>query len=49
MFDPDICRSLLFVPAGNERYLRSGSARDRELLLRAGYTPPDRSGLGWWQ
>ena len=23
MFDPDICRSLLFVPAGNERYLRS--------------------------
>jgi hypothetical protein len=32
-----------------ERYLRSGSARDRELLLRAGYTPPDRSGLGWWQ
>ena len=23
MFDPNICRSLLFVPAGNERYLRS--------------------------
>ena len=22
-FDPDICRSLLFVPAGNERYLES--------------------------
>ncbi len=32
-----------------ERYLRTGSARDRELLLRAGYLPPDRSGLGWWQ
>ena len=23
MFDPDICRSLLFVPADNARYLRS--------------------------
>ncbi len=32
-----------------ERYLRTGSARDRELLLRAGYSPPDRSGLRWWQ
>ncbi len=32
-----------------ERYLRDGSARDRELLLRAGYLPPDRSGLRWWQ
>jgi hypothetical protein len=32
-----------------ERYLRSGSERDRELLLRAGHLPPDRSGLGWWQ
>ena len=32
-----------------ERYLRTGSARDRELLLRAGTLPPDRSGLLWWQ
>jgi hypothetical protein len=32
-----------------ERYLRTGSERDRELLLRAGYLPPDRSGLEWWQ
>ncbi|MCH7645316.1 MAG: hypothetical protein IH974_10835 [Myxococcales bacterium] len=32
-----------------ERYLRNGSARDRDLLLRAGYLPPDRSGLRWWQ
>jgi hypothetical protein len=32
-----------------DRYLRSGSARDRELLLCAGYQPPDRSGPRWWQ
>jgi hypothetical protein len=32
-----------------ERYLRNGSARDRDLLLRAGTLPPDRSGLRWWQ
>jgi hypothetical protein len=32
-----------------ERYLRSGSARDRELLMRAGHMPPDRSGLRWLQ
>jgi len=32
-----------------ERYLCSGSSRDRELLLRAGYLPPDRSGLRWYQ
>jgi hypothetical protein len=32
-----------------DRYLRTGSARDRELLLRAGTLPPDRSGLRWWQ
>lgn len=32
-----------------ERYLRTGSARDRELLLRAGTLPPDRSGSLWWQ
>ena len=32
-----------------DRYLRTGSARDRELLLRAGHAPPDRSGLRWWQ
>jgi hypothetical protein len=32
-----------------ERYLLTGSERDRELLLRAGYLLPDRSGPGWWQ
>jgi hypothetical protein len=32
-----------------ERYLRAGSERDRELLLRAGHLPPDRSGPLWWQ
>jgi len=32
-----------------DRYLRTGSARDRDLLLRAGYLPPDRSCLRWWQ
>jgi hypothetical protein len=32
-----------------DRYLCTGSARDRELLLRAGCLPPDRSGLRWWQ
>jgi hypothetical protein len=32
-----------------DRYLRTRSARDRELLLRAGYLPPDLSGLRWWQ
>jgi hypothetical protein len=32
-----------------DRYLRTGSTRDRELLLRAGHAPPDRSGLRWWQ
>ncbi len=32
-----------------DRYLRTGSARDRERLLRAGHLPPDRSGLRWWQ
>jgi hypothetical protein len=32
-----------------DRYLRTGSARDRGLLLRAGHLPPDRSGLRWWQ
>ncbi len=32
-----------------ERYLRTGSARDRELLLSAGHLPPDRSGPWWWQ
>ncbi len=37
------------MPAVCERYLRSGSARDRELLLRAGYLLPGRSGPGWWQ
>jgi len=37
------------ILAVSERYLRSGSARDRELLLRAGYLLPGRSGVGWWQ
>jgi hypothetical protein len=32
-----------------ERYLRTGSARDRERLIRSGQVPPDRSGLRWWQ
>ncbi len=32
-----------------DRYRRTGSTRDRELLLRAGHLPPDRSGLRWWQ
>jgi len=32
-----------------ERYLRTGSERDRELLLCAGYSPADRSGVEWWQ
>jgi hypothetical protein len=32
-----------------DRYLCTGSTRDRELLLRAGHLPPDRSGLRWWQ
>ncbi|HXV37257.1 MAG TPA: hypothetical protein VEC18_08910 [Myxococcota bacterium] len=32
-----------------ERYLITGSARDRERLLRAGQLLPDRSGTRWWQ
>jgi len=32
-----------------ERYLRTGSDRDRELLLGAGYLLPDRASRGWWQ
>jgi len=32
-----------------DRYLRTGSTRDRDLLLRAGYLAPDLSGLRWWQ
>jgi len=32
-----------------ERYLRSGNARDRELLLGAGCQPPEPSGRRWWQ
>ncbi|HEX9813705.1 MAG TPA: hypothetical protein VGB31_02020 [Myxococcota bacterium] len=43
---PERPRDLLGV---YERYLRTGSARDAERLLRAGYLPPDRSGLRWWQ
>ena len=32
VFDPDICRSLLFVPAGNERYLRSALRGDADVI-----------------
>jgi len=32
-----------------ERFLRTGSARDRERLARAGHPLPDRAGLRWWQ
>ena len=32
MFDPDICRSLLFVPAGNERYLHSALRGDADVI-----------------
>jgi hypothetical protein len=32
-----------------ERFLKMGSERDRDLLLRGGHLPPDRSGTGWWQ
>ncbi|MHC4408468.1 MAG: hypothetical protein ACYS0F_05640 [Planctomycetota bacterium] len=43
---PGLPQNLLGV---YDRYLRTGSARDRELLQRAGHPPPDRSGLRWWQ
>ena len=43
---PDVPRNILGV---YERYLRTGSARDRELLLRAGHLPPSRSRSEWWQ
>ena len=39
-------RNLLSV---YERYLRSGSAQDRDRLIRNGLLPPDRAGLRWWQ
>ena len=32
MFDPDVCRSLLFVPAGNERYLHSALRGGADLI-----------------
>jgi hypothetical protein len=32
-----------------ERYVRTGSARDRRRLLRAGQVPPDRRALRSWQ
>jgi len=32
-----------------ERYLRTGSNRDRERLLRRGYAPPARSQIRFWQ
>lgn len=41
-FDPDICRSLLFVPAGNERYLASalrGGADVIQVDLEDAVTP----------
>lgn len=32
LFDPDRCRSLLFVPAGNERYLQSALRGDADVI-----------------
>jgi hypothetical protein len=32
-----------------ERYLRTGSSRDRSWLIRGGHLPPDCEGLRWWQ
>ena len=32
-FDPDICRSLLFVPAGNERYLASALRGPADVII----------------
>jgi len=32
-----------------ERYLRTGSPRDRRRLQRRGHVPPDRRGLRFWQ
>lgn len=32
-----------------QRYLRTGSQRDRLLLIRSGHLPPDREDLKWWQ
>ena len=32
VFDPDICRSLLFVPAGNERYLHSAIRGNADVI-----------------
>ncbi len=43
---PDQPQNLLGI---YERYLLTGSARDRDRLLKAGHLPPDRSGLRWWQ
>lgn len=45
MFDPDICRSLLFVPAGNERYLHSafrGSADVIQVDLEDAIAPTQK-------
>lgn len=32
-----------------ERYLRTGSPRDRDRLVCIGHLPPERSGRCWWQ
>ena len=32
-----------------QRYLRTGSQRDRLLLIRCGHLPPGREDLKWWQ
>jgi len=32
-----------------ERYVRTGSPRDRGRLLRRGQVPPDRRSLRFWQ
>jgi hypothetical protein len=40
------CEDLLRI---YERYLRTGSARDRDRLLRRGQVPPDRRAVRFWQ
>ena len=45
VFDPDLCRSLLFVPAGNERFLKSalrGSADVIQIDLEDSISPDQK-------
>jgi citrate lyase subunit beta/citryl-CoA lyase len=47
LFDPDRCRSLLFVPAGNERYLQSALRGDADVIqldLEDAITPDQKDG-----